>query len=211
MEKQIMATRGRPRAYDRDDALDKALGLFWERGYDNTSMADLSTAMKLSPPSIYAAFGSKEALFDDVIAHYNKLHGTMIWADLDRFKHPKDATKHVLVASANAYTREDLPHGCLVVLAAPQENSTHATVNQTLRGYRRSVTKNLRNLYAEGQRRGHIPSTANIDTMATYYATVQTGMSIQARDGATRNELISVAEAAMMTWPSLISTSLVKG
>ncbi|AXO13507.1 TetR/AcrR family transcriptional regulator [Thalassospira indica] len=205
-----MATRGRPPAFDRDNALDKALGLFWERGYDNTSMAELSAAMKLNPPSIYAAFGGKEALFDEVIAHYNKHHGTMIWADLDRFKQPKDATRHVLVASANAYTREDTPHGCLVVLAAPQENSNHATVNQTLCSHRRSVTKTLRNLYAEGQRRGHIPRNANIDTMATYYATVQIGMSIQARDGATRDDLIAVADAAMTTWPNLTSTSLAR-
>ncbi|PKR59901.1 TetR/AcrR family transcriptional regulator [Thalassospira lohafexi] len=202
-----MATRGRPPAFDRDDALDKALGLFWERGYDNTSMADLSTAMELRPPSIYAAFGSKETLFDEVIAHYSKLHGTEIWGNLERFKHPKDATHHVLVASANAFTRDDTPHGCLVVLAAPQANSNHATVNQTLRGHRRKVTETLRNLYAEGQRRGHIPSIANIDTMAAYYATVQHGMSIQARDGATRTDLIAVADAAMTTWPNLISSS----
>lgn len=205
-----MATRGRPRAFDRDHALDKALGLFWERGYDKTSMADLSTAMELRPPSIYAAFGDKESLFDAVIAHYSKRHGAEIWENLDRFKHPKDATHHVLVASANAFTREDTPHGCLVVLAAPQENSNHATVNQTLRGHRRKVTEILRNLYAEGQRRGHIPSTAKIDTMAAYYATVQHGMSIQARDGATRTELIAVADAAMTTWPNLISSSLTR-
>ena len=125
----------------------------------------------------------------------------------DRFKHPKDATHHVLVASANAFTSDDTPRGCLIVLAAPQENSNHATVNQTLRGHRRKVTETLRNLYAEGQRRGHIPSIANIDTMAAYYATVQHGMSIQARDGATRTDLIAVADAAMTTWPNLISSS----
>ncbi|RCK35881.1 hypothetical protein TH9_04250 [Thalassospira xiamenensis] len=205
-----MAPRGRPRAFDRDDALNKALALFWERGYDNTSMADLSAAMALSPPSIYAAFGGKEMLFDEVITHYATHYGASIWGNLDRFKLAQEATQHVLIASANAFTRDDTPHGCLVVLAAPQAESNHATVNQTLRGHRRKVTEILKNLYEAGLDRGDIPRGTNIDKMANYYATVQHGMSIQARDGATRDELIAVAEAAMATWPSLISTPPVK-
>ncbi|UKV14011.1 TetR/AcrR family transcriptional regulator [Thalassospiraceae bacterium SW-3-3] len=107
--------------------MDKALALFWERGYDNTSMADLSAAMALSPPSIYAAFGSKETLFDEVITHYTKHHGASIWENLERFKLASEATRHVLIASAHAFTRDDTPHGCLVVLAAPQAR------NQTIR------------------------------------------------------------------------------
>lgn len=84
-----MAARGRPRNFDRNDALDRALDLFWKHGYDNTSMADLSAAMELRPPSIYAAFGSKEGLFEEVVDRYVERIGSGIWGDLDRFKSAK--------------------------------------------------------------------------------------------------------------------------
>ena len=203
-----MATRGRPRQFDRIDALDKALVLFWERGYENTSMSDLSNAMELRPPSIYAAFGSKEALFEEVVERYSEVYGGAIWGDLERFKHPRDATRHILIATVNAFCDETTPKGCLIVLAAPQTESSQSNVTQTLCTHRQKNVETLKHLYEEGLRRDHIPRGANINVMANYYATVQHGMSIQARDGMNRAALTAVAEAAMATWPTLIKTSL---
>jgi hypothetical protein len=94
----------------------------------------------------------------------------------------------------------------MVVLAAPQAESNHLNVNQSLRDIRRLSVGNLKNLYAKAQSNGLIPQSANIENIANYYTTVQYGMSIQARDGATRDELIAIADAAMATWPSLINT-----
>ena len=203
-----MAPRGRPRNFDRNDALDKALALFWDRGYENTSMADLSSAMELRPPSIYAAFGSKETLIEEVVERYGDVYGGAIWGDLDRFKHPRDATRHVLIATVNAFCDDATPKGCLIVLAAPQTDTTQSNVTQTLCTHRQKNAQTLKRLYEEGLRRGHIPRGANITAMANYYATVQHGMSIQARDGMDRPALIAVAEAAMATWPALIRTPL---
>lgn len=205
-----MAGRGRPRNFDRDTALEQAMAVFWAKGYESTSISDLTFAMNMKPPSLYAAFGDKETLFDEVIERYSKQYGAMMWGDLERFRHPKDATHHVLTTTACLYAQDDTPHGCMVVLAAPQADSNHATVNQTLRDLRRANITILKDFYAKAQRSGSIPSGANIDTMANYYTTVHYGMSIQARDGATRDELIAIAEAAMATWPSLTSTSLAK-
>lgn len=205
-----MAGRGRPRTFDRDTALEHAMEVFWTKGYESTSISDLTTAMNMKPPSLYAAFGDKAALFEEVIRRYNSQYGARLWGDLERFEHPKDATRHVLITTAHLYTQDDTPHGCMVVLAAPQADSNHANVNQALRDLRRLTVGNLKNLYARAQHDGLIPPGANIDNMANYYTTVQYGMSIQARDGATRDELIAVADAAMATWPSLISTPPVK-
>jgi len=201
-----MAGRGRPRNFDRDTALEQAMEVFWAKGYESTSISDLTTAMNMKPPSLYAAFGDKEALFEEVIKRYNNQYGARIWGDVERFDHPKDATHHVLTTTACLYTQDDTPHGCMVVLAAPQAESNHLNVNQSLRDIRRLSVGNLKNLYAKAQSTGLIPQSANIENMANYYTTVQYGMSIQARDGATRDELIAIADAAMATWPSLINT-----
>jgi AcrR family transcriptional regulator len=201
-----MAGRGRPRNFDRDTALEQAMEVFWAKGYESTSISDLTTAMNMKPPSLYAAFGDKEALFEEVIKRYNNQYGARIWGDVERFDHPKDATQHVLTTTACLYTQDDTPHGCMVVLAAPQAESNHLKVNKSLRDIRRLSVGNLKNLYAKAQSNGLIPQSANIENMANYYTTVQYGMSIQARDGATRDELIAIAYAAMATWPSLINT-----
>ena len=202
-----MAERGRPRNFDRDTALEQAMVIFWAKGYESTSISDLTTAMNMKPPSLYAAFGDKQSLFEEVVERYNSQYGTRLWGDMERFHHPKDATQHVLTTTACLYTQDDTPHGCMVVLAAPQAVSNHANINQALRDLRRLTIGNLKKLYAKAQHDGLIPPDANIDNMANYYTTVQYGMSIQARDGATRHELIAVANAAMATWPSLISPS----
>lgn len=203
-----MAARGRPRNFDRNDALDRALDLFWKHGYDNTSMADLSAAMELRPPSIYAAFGSKEGLFEEVVDRYIERIGSGIWGDLDRFKSAKDATRHLLVSTIDTFSNAENPHGCMIVLAAPQPDSEHSQVAQSLRDRRQNNARALKKIYLDAIRRGEIPRGADVERMANYYVTMQHGISIQTRDGVDRDALMAVADAAMATWPSLIRTSL---
>lgn len=202
-----MAARGRPRNFDRTDALDKALDLFWRHGYDNTSMADLSAAMALRPPSIYAAFGSKEGLFEEVVEHYSERVGKGIWGNLERFETAKDATRHLLVSTIETFSSPGNPHGCMIVLAAPQPDDEHSSVAQSLCKRRTGNMQVLKAIYADAIERGEIPHGANIDCMANYYVTVQHGITIQTRDGMNRDALFAVADAAMATWPSLIKTS----
>lgn len=203
-----MAARGRPRNFDRDDALDRALDLFWKHGYDNTSMADLSAAMELRPPSIYAAFGSKEGLFEEVLQRYAERIGSGIWGNLDQFKSAKKATRHLLISTIETFSSAENPHGCMIVLAAPQPDAEHSKVAQSLCERRQGNTRTLKKIYLEAVRRGEIPRGADVERMANYYVTVQHGISIQTRDGVDRDALMAVADAAMATWPSLISRSL---
>ncbi|MHC8491962.1 TetR/AcrR family transcriptional regulator [Thalassospira sp. SM2505] len=203
-----MAARGRPRNFDRNDALDKALDLFWRHGYDNTSMADLSAAMALRPPSIYAAFGSKEGLFEEVVERYSERVGKNIWGNLDRFRSAREATRHLLVSTIETFSHPENPRGCMIVLAAPQPDAEHSSVARSLCERRKGNVQVLKTIYADAVRRGEIPRGADLDRIANYYVTVQHGLSIQTRDGMDRDALMAVADAAMATWPSLIKTSL---
>uniref|UniRef100_UPI00057C2E1B TetR/AcrR family transcriptional regulator n=1 Tax=Enterobacter sp. Bisph1 TaxID=1274399 RepID=UPI00057C2E1B len=111
-------SRGRPREFDRTDALNKAMKLFWQKGYTATSMSDLYEAMGIKSPSLYAAFGSKEDLYDEVLRHYEQCIAPAIWGDMQSEPSAKQAIAHWLERSAETLTRCDLPHGCMVTLSA---------------------------------------------------------------------------------------------
>ncbi|MDF2625000.1 MAG: TetR family transcriptional regulator, partial [Kosakonia cowanii] len=109
-------SRGRPREFDRTEALNKAMLLFWRKGYTATSMSDLYEAMGIKSPSLYAAFGSKENLYDEVLQHYEQCVAPLIWGDMEQEPSPKRAVASWLERSADMLTRCDLPHGCMVTL-----------------------------------------------------------------------------------------------
>src|SRR5271169_3600422 len=113
------ARRGRPRSFDRDLALGKALDLFWERGYEGTSLSDLTAAMGIASASLYAAFGSKEELFREALMLYGMTVGAPPGQALREHPDTRDAFEAMLRAAADAMTIPDAPRGCLLVLAAP--------------------------------------------------------------------------------------------
>lgn len=198
-----MSKRGRPRAFDREEALRQAMALFWAKGYENTSMAELTAATGLKPPSLYAAFGSKEDLFKAAIELYKRTTGSGIWEHLDNAPTAREAIKRLLTASAEAFTRDGVPHGCMIVLAAPQCESPHPTVLQELQqlraGNASAIQERLQRAIAEGE----ISDQTDCASVACYYATLQHGLSIQARDGASRKQLLTVVDCAMAAWDQL--------
>ncbi|GGG49206.1 TetR/AcrR family transcriptional regulator [Chelatococcus composti] len=202
-----MAQRGRPRSFDRTTALRRAMEVFWRKGYDNASMADLTAAMGINPPSLYAAFGSKEGLFREAVALYAETEGSGIWEGVPAAPTARAAMEHLLRATALAYTKGPEPLGCLIVLGAPQAECASPAIRDDLRRRRadnvRILEERLRRAVAEGELPAHVDCTA----VANFYATVQHGMSIRARDGATREELLSVADCAMAAWDRLTSTA----
>lgn len=181
--------------------------LFWAKGYEGTSIADLTAAMGIGSPSLYAAFGSKEALFLEATEYYTQAEGTEIWAALDKAPTACKAVENFLRQTARAYSQSDRPQGCLIVLGALHEDSSSGAICDDLRRRRAenraALLRRLERAVAEGE----LPASFDIGTAATFYATVQHGMSIQARDGASRAALLATVAGAMAAWQGLAGTT----
>lgn len=126
--------RGRPRSFDRETALEKALLAFWEHGYEATSVSDLTRVMGIGAPSLYAAFGDKRSLFEEAVRVYGTEHGSFADRALAEEPTARAAVERTLREAATAYTEPGHPHGCLVVHAAT--NCSDAEVEQSLRDRR---------------------------------------------------------------------------
>lgn len=196
--------RGRPRSFDRDQALKAAMEVFWAKGYAGTSLADLKAAMKINAPSLYAAFGSKEALFEAAVDLYADTAGIELWSHFDRAPDTRAGIAAMLLASADIYVAPKQPSGCLVVLGALVGGEAEASVARNLARRRaESVTRIARRLRAEIAA-GTLPADTDAEAIATFYTTLQQGMSLQARDGASRETLRAIARNAMAAWDGLV-------
>ncbi|KAB2351378.1 TetR/AcrR family transcriptional regulator [Actinomadura rudentiformis] len=203
-----MAARGRPRTFDPDTALRQALDLFWERGYEGTSLNDLAQAMGIASASIYACFGSKEDLFRKVMALYATTSGEPPRRALREQPTARAAIEAMLRATADEVTRPDTPHYCMLILAAPTGAVENHAIREFLADRRRDMLTTIRDRLARGVTDGDFTAPpAHLDAIARYYTTVVQGFSIQARDGATRAELETVITCAMAAWDTLISAA----
>ncbi|MEU4345402.1 TetR/AcrR family transcriptional regulator [Nocardia sp. NPDC023852] len=192
------ASRGRPRSFDRDAALEQAMLLFWARGYEATSIADLTAAMDIGPPSLYAAFGDKATLFVEAVANFGARYGGFVARALAEEPTAEATVRRILREAATEYTRPDRPHGCLVINAGV--NTTNVEIADLLRGMRE---RNIESFAARIQvdiDAGILPEHLDAHTLARYVGTVMQGMSQAATDGASRAELEKVAELAMRSW-----------
>lgn len=199
-----MAARGRPRGFDRDLALRKALDLFWERGYEGTSLSDLTAAMGIASASLYAAFGSKESLFREIMGLYGATAGEPPRRALREEPTTRGAIEAMLRATADSITQPDTPHGCMLIIAAPTGAIENSRVREFLAATRRDMFETIKDRLARGVTDGDlVASAAGLDGIARYYTTVVQGLSIQARDGASRADLEEVVSCAMAAWPAL--------
>ncbi len=199
-----MAVRGRPRSFDRDEALRRAMHLFWERGYEGTSISDLATAMEINSPSLYAAFTCKEALFREAVELYDQATGSVTPRAMQEEPTARAAVEAMLRGNADVYTDPSTPTGCLIVLAAVNGNEQNAEVRDFLSSCRRSNHDVVRERLDRGIADGDVPAGADTSVVADFYTTVLHGLSIQARDGVTRDALHAVITAAMTTWDGVI-------
>jgi len=196
-----MASRGRPRIFDRETALRQAVVVFWERGYEGTSVKDLAEAMGIASASLYACFGSKEALFREAMRLYTAMEGQVPRTPLREQRSTRDAIHAMLRATADVITLPGLPHGCMLVLAAPTGAVENHAIRQFLAEGRRGQLAEIRERLARGVAEGDLmASEATLDAMARYFATVVQGLSVQARDGASRDDLEAVITCAMSAW-----------
>ncbi|MFJ9864697.1 TetR/AcrR family transcriptional regulator [Streptomyces sp. NPDC101165] len=192
-------TRGRPRSFDRATALEKALMAFWEHGYEATSVSDLTRIMGIGAPSLYAAFGDKRSLFEEVVRVYADTHGAFGDRALAEEPTARAAVERTLHEAAAEYTDPAHPYGCLVVHAAT--NCTSPEVEQLLRERRNAGIAALESRIRADVAKGRLPAGTDAATLARHTGAMIQGMSQQARDGASRAELAPLAEIAMAIWP----------
>jgi AcrR family transcriptional regulator len=196
-----MAAIGRPREFDRDAALEAAMLLFWRKGFATTSMNELCDVMGVRSPSLYAAFGSKEALYLEAIGHYVQTIGPPVWDNLLEATTARASVENVLLAGTESLPESGVtPAGCMAMLAAVGDEWPAAIID-IARNVRLEVLGKLRARLETGVTEGELPASTDIDGLSRFYLGVFQGMAIQARDGATAAELRGVAAAAMAAWP----------
>src|SRR5262249_35027944 len=198
---QVPRARGRPRSFDQDAALDRAMMLFWRQGYEPTSMSDLGRVMRLNAPSIYAAFGNKERLFLRVLARYLKTRISGIERTLEAASTAKEGVRDLLMRAARRFTAPENPPGCLVALAAARVSPQARMIQRKLRDRRRRREDLLEARIQQGVKAGELPARTRAGPLAKFYSTVLNGMALEAAEGASRAELEAVVEAAMAAWP----------
>jgi AcrR family transcriptional regulator len=194
-------TIGRPREFDRDAALQAAMLVFWRKGFLATSMNDLCEAMGIRSPSLYAAFGSKENVYVEAIRLYSSIADSLIWTHINDGPTARESIRKVLLAAAKVLPAfEDKPPGCMVNLATLGDEIPGA-IPQTLRQIRTDSLTVIRSGLERGLASGELPKSTNIDHLSRFYLGVIQGMAVQAYDGATPDDLVSMAEAAIAAWP----------
>ncbi len=213
-----MAERGRPRSFERIEALKKAMHVFWCKGFEGASLSELTRAMGINSPSLYATFGSKEALFLEAVELYRQTDGAsirkafiegqtafdaisgMLHASISCISNPKASTAADDTACGNSTPS---PTGCLIVLSALHCSSDNHNIQTQLSKQRRETEMLLLERLLQGVRDGEISPEVDAAAIARFYVTVLYGMSIQARDGACPDILRTIAHQAMLAWDTL--------
>jgi AcrR family transcriptional regulator len=196
-----MTAIGRPREFDRTAALEKAMRLFWQKGFSTTSMTDLCDAMGIRSPSLYAAFGSKEALYLEAIDHYVRTIGDPVWGSLSTELTARAAVEQSLLAATRSLPEaEGVPAGCMAMLAAVADDWPSALV-EVAQSIRRETLNNVRSRLRRAVANGELPPSTDVDRLGRFYVGVMQGMAVQAKDGASTADLKGMVDVAMAAWP----------
>jgi AcrR family transcriptional regulator len=191
---------GRPRSFDTGKVLDRALNVFWRKGYEGASLSDLTKAMGINRPSLYAAFGDKEKLFRKVLDRYAEGPASFSEAALQEST-SRAVVERLLYGTADLLTSPQNPHGCLWVQGALACGNSADSVRKELISRRMAGEAALRQRLNRAKVDGDLPPEANPVSLARYIVTMIQGMSIQAASGASRGELHRIIDIALQSWP----------
>jgi AcrR family transcriptional regulator len=193
--------RGRPRGFDRDQALESAMRLFWSRGYEATSISDLTAAMHIMPPALYGAFGDKKRLFLEAVDRYQHGSGGSAHQALTHEPTAERAIRRLLLDAVTAYTKPDHPKGCMVVISATNCTTQSDDIYEALAERRHATESAVRARIAAGHKAGELSDEADVDALTGVVTATLFGMSIKARDGVPRARLRRNVEQLMRMWP----------
>ena len=193
--------RGRPRGFDRDEALECAMRLFWSRGYEATSISDLTKAMQITPPALYSAFGDKKQLFLEAVSRYEQGTGCFAYKALTEEPTAELAIQRLLLDAVNSFTDRKNPKGCLIVLGATNCTIESTDIFEALAERRRLAESFVRARILAGQEAGELAENADCDALTGMVTATLYGLAVKARDGAPRARLRTITEQLMKMWP----------
>jgi AcrR family transcriptional regulator len=195
-----VAQRGRPREFDIDQALNRAMEVFWRKGYEGASLPDLTKAMGINRPSMYAAFGNKEALFRRALDRYAQGPAQYV-SDALNAPTAREAIERLFFGVIDLATHPRHPRGCLMVQGALSCGETAECIRNELTTRREARVVQFRRRFQRARREGDLPRSADPATLARFVATIVHGIAVQATSGATRAELQRVAKLALRALP----------
>lgn len=191
---------GRPRAFDADEALERAMLVFWEHGYEGASTAVLTQAMGISTTSMYAAFGNKEQLFRKVLERYTEGPSAYLGRALEE-PTALGVARAILAGTVRTTTRPAQPHGCLGVQGALSASDAAQEVRDLLAAWRNDGYARVRDRFVRAVEEGDLPEGTDPGLLSRYVTAVGYGLAVQAASGVTRDELQQTADAALRNWP----------
>lgn len=192
--------RGRPRAFDRAAALDSALKLFWQHGYEGTSVSMLAAEIGVNVPSLYGAFGNKESLFLQCIERYSELNGRIYHESFEK-KTAREVARSILEGEVELVTRRGSPDGCLMIQGALVTSPDSESIRTMMADMRATAEKWMADRFRRAVDEGDLPPDADPAALACYLMTVNSGLAVQAKSGVGRARLMKVVDAAMRNWP----------
>jgi TetR/AcrR family transcriptional regulator, copper-responsive repressor len=195
-------TAGRPRLFDREAALEIALDRFWRQGFEGTSTTQLTAAMGISQPSLYAAFGSKEQLYREAVSLYVKRHGQFLSMAFSAHGSAREAISQALLLAARQYCDSTHAPGCMIASAGLQGGADHAVLFSEMAELRFNGQRAIHARLEQARLDGELAADTDTAAFAAYFAMVIQGMAVQAIDGAKAAALEAMATLAMKAWPS---------
>lgn len=188
MEKDAKSRGGRPWSFDRDKAIETAMRLFWRHGYEGVSIGDLTKAIGIAPPSLYAAFGSKAAIYQQALSRYEEIFGSLDTASISAAATLAEAVRRLLEAAVGAVTHPDRELGCMISSGMIACHADHAPLARHAASRRDAMRERI------AQALQPFAESSEVHRLARHLAAVMQGISIQARDGATPADLQEIIE-----------------
>lgn len=201
----VKKSRGRPKVFDREAALDKAMTLFWQHGYEATSLSDLVEATGAKAPTLYAEFTNKEGLFravlDRYIARFAAKHEAQLFCEE---KSVEAALEDYFTAVATCFTSKDTPAGCFMINTSATLAAASRDIAHTVKSRHAMQEQTLTRFLQQRQMRAEIPAQCNVQHFAEYLNCILQGMSISAREGASFDTLMQITRTTLRLWPELL-------
>lgn len=200
-----IAKRGRPASFDRAEAVQRAMELFWERGYEGVTLEDLLAAMGgIKPPSFYHAFGSKEDLFQEAVDLYASTFGAPIVRALQEGRTARESVDAMLRRTVESVSCPGKPRGCMFLRGAMTCARANQRPQEYVRAIRQRGPKVIKQRLDRAVADGDLSPDVDTAAVASFYATVAYGLGIRAGDGASRGALMTAVDGAMAAWDALI-------